>query len=191
MIRARSRHSAYTGFTLVETLVSIAIFSTSVVALLSVTSQGVTSLTFVKDKITASYLAQEGVEHIRNLRDTLVTQNSSSGWNTFLSDGNIGAGYCYNSRCGIVSYPAQIYRCLSASGSCPALRYSSAGSTAGYFGTATGTNTSLTSFSRTITMNDVPGGNAGQEVEVVATVSWRQGSRTHSVVVREYLFDWR
>ncbi len=53
------------GFTLIETLVAIAIFAFSITGLISITATGVFDTNFVKNKFTASYLAMEGVERVR------------------------------------------------------------------------------------------------------------------------------
>ena len=74
------------GFTLVETLIAISIFSVSILGLMSVLSSSVANITFTKNKVIATYLAQEGVEYIRNMRDTFVVYdatNSQTGWNSF------------------------------------------------------------------------------------------------------------
>jgi len=81
------------GFTLVETLVAISIFTMSILALLVILTQGIANTNYAKHKITASYLAQEGIEYARNVRDTLVLYNASSsqdGWNSF-RDASIGS----------------------------------------------------------------------------------------------------
>ena len=74
------------GFTLVETMVAISIFSMSLLGILSVLASGITNTTYAKEKMVADYLAQEGIEYIRNLRDTFVLYGGSSsqdGWNSF------------------------------------------------------------------------------------------------------------
>ncbi len=75
------------GFTLVEALVAIAIFTTSILALLSILSPGIASTNYAKQKIIASYLAQEGVEYVRNIRDSMVLSNADAtdGWIEFLA----------------------------------------------------------------------------------------------------------
>src|ERR1035437_5439116 len=76
------------AFTLVETLVAIAIFTVSLVAIMSVLASSITSTTYAKQKMVASYLAQEGIEYIRNMRDTFVLYDaisSQTGWNSFNS----------------------------------------------------------------------------------------------------------
>ncbi|MFA5932066.1 MAG: type II secretion system protein [Candidatus Paceibacterota bacterium] len=74
------------GFTLVETLVSISIFTMSILGLLVILSGSITDTGYAKKKMAASYLAQEGIEYVRNLRDTAVLYNTTSpqaGWDSF------------------------------------------------------------------------------------------------------------
>lgn len=76
------------GFTLVETLVAISIFSLSILGLLTVLSQGIADTGYAKKKMMAAYLAQEGIEYMRNKRDTYVLYDlagTQNGWNTFKS----------------------------------------------------------------------------------------------------------
>jgi Tfp pilus assembly protein PilV len=74
------------GFTLVETLVAVTIFTFAILALMSVLASGISNTNYAKQKMTASYLAQEGVEYLRNIRDTHVLYDGSSGWVNFESD---------------------------------------------------------------------------------------------------------
>lgn len=73
------------GFTLVETLVAVSIFSVSVLGLVTVLSEGIADTGYAKQKLAASYLAQEGIECIRNLRDNYVLYPNppSQNWNGF------------------------------------------------------------------------------------------------------------
>lgn len=79
------------GFTIVETLVALSIFSVAVIALISVTVSGSSGATYVKNKLTASYLAQEGIEMVRNLRDTASFIDSQNTWDLFFGT-PIGGG---------------------------------------------------------------------------------------------------
>lgn len=76
------------GFTLLELLISIVVISIGVLGTYSVVQQ-IFSLTFSSSyRLTAAYLAQEGVEVVRNIRDTNWIEEdnwkdgivSSSGW---------------------------------------------------------------------------------------------------------------
>ncbi|MFA6520567.1 MAG: prepilin-type N-terminal cleavage/methylation domain-containing protein [Candidatus Paceibacterota bacterium] len=73
------------GFTLVETLVAISIFTVSILGLMSILSSGISSTTYAKNKMIAGYLAQEGIEYVRNMRDTaaLTAADADTGWANF------------------------------------------------------------------------------------------------------------
>lgn len=58
------------GFTLIETMTALLIFSASIVTLIVATRQGFVDTGYAKNKFIASYLAQEGVERVRNSRDS-------------------------------------------------------------------------------------------------------------------------
>jgi Tfp pilus assembly protein PilV len=74
------------GFTLIETLVAISIFTMSILGLMSVVASGITDTSYAKQKMAASYLAQEGIEYTRNTRDTSVLSSpggAQAGWDSF------------------------------------------------------------------------------------------------------------
>lgn len=73
------------GFTLVETLVAISIFTVSLLGLMSILASSISDTNYAKQKIVASYLTQEGIEHARNIRDTDVLYTGATGknWSTF------------------------------------------------------------------------------------------------------------
>lgn len=74
------------GFTLVETLVAISIFTMSVLGLMSVLASGLSDTSYAKQKMTATYLAQEGIEYARNLRDNAVIPSGGlAGWASFIT----------------------------------------------------------------------------------------------------------
>ncbi len=60
------------GFTLIEALIAIFIFSVALVSLITITAKGVTGTVQARDQVTAQFLAQEGVELMRNYRDTRI-----------------------------------------------------------------------------------------------------------------------
>ncbi|MEK7113843.1 MAG: type II secretion system protein, partial [Patescibacteria group bacterium] len=72
------------GFTLIETLVAVAIFSLSIVSLMSVLGNGLSDIEYAKKKITATYLAQEGIEYFLNKRNAYMLFSSNpTDWNDF------------------------------------------------------------------------------------------------------------
>lgn len=184
------------GFTLVETLVSISIFTMSILGLLSVLSSGVTSTSYAKNKIIAGYLAQEGIEYVRNMRDTFViydatsAQNGWSGASGFITKLTNASCYasngCYFGDLSSVDYsnPSQPMKNLSMTacgGSCPALTYSNTSGKYSYDVSGTATN-----FIRKIQVNTI----SANEIKILSTVSWTQGLSTYSITFSENLYNW-
>lgn len=69
-------HNARSGFTLVETLVAIAILMIAVAGPLTVANQALTAALGARDTMIASYLAEEGMESIKNIKDNNVASGS-------------------------------------------------------------------------------------------------------------------
>lgn len=59
------------GFTILETLVAIAILILAITAPLAIIAQALRSSYYARDQVTAYYLAQEAIEFIRNNRDNV------------------------------------------------------------------------------------------------------------------------
>lgn len=71
------------AFTLVETLVALSIFTVSILGLMSVLASGISNTNYAKQKMVATYLAQEGIEYVRNMRDTYVLYPGGGDWESF------------------------------------------------------------------------------------------------------------
>lgn len=76
------------AFSLIETLVAVMIFSVAVMAVMGVLANGVSNINSVKKKMVASYLAQQGIEYVRNTRDTDIISATTAldGWGKFNGD---------------------------------------------------------------------------------------------------------
>jgi prepilin-type N-terminal cleavage/methylation domain-containing protein len=176
------------GFTIIETLVSLAIFTISILGLIVITSSGVANTNYAKNKLIASYLAQEGVEIVHNLRDSAALSGAS--WqDTFGSSSLTGLSNCYataqGSGCDIDAYTFALTSCSTATrAGCGPLRYDSF--TGEYRSFASDASIPESSFTRIVTLRDV----SPNEVQVTSTVSWTQGTAAKSVTVNETLNDW-
>src|SRR3990172_1148250 len=161
------------GFTLIETLVALSIFSTSIVVLIYLTSSGVANTNTAKNKFIASYLAQEGVEMARNIRDTAFL--SGADWEIF--SGKLAACAPANG-CTIEPATLTVPPCLDLG--CPVINYDASG----FYNYLTGTPSI---FTRTIIATDT---GSSYETNVSSVVSWLQGAKMHSVAFSENLLDW-
>lgn len=178
------------GFTLAETLVATTIFTLSILALFSNISKGISDTNMVSNRIVGAYLAQEGIEYMRNLRDTYVLYDASgadAGWTAFnsrLTSGSCtAANGCYFDD-QAVSYSdasqAIIAMTLNACGaSCPQLLFSS-----GRYNYVSGGST--TNFRRKVTVTQ-PNAN---ETVISVTVSWTYKTTSDSVVFSERMYKW-
>jgi len=85
------------GFTLIECLVAIFLITFGVGGAMSVVNQTTAFTQVASSRLVAAYLAQEGIEIVRNIRDTnfLKIHKGIGGidWNAGLTD---CAGGCYN-----------------------------------------------------------------------------------------------
>ena len=78
---------AQAGFTLLETMVAIMLFVIALSALLALVRDSVTSAAYTRNEVVATYLAQEGIDYIRNIRDEMVfVKPTLSPWNDFVTE---------------------------------------------------------------------------------------------------------
>jgi Tfp pilus assembly protein PilV len=181
-----------TGFTLIETLIAISIFTMSILGLFMVLSQGIADTNYAKRKIIAAYLTQEGIEYIRNMRDTFVLYSATSqtGWdafNIYLTTNSCGTtNGCYFNADNLFSLAppmpmTKITLAACSSSTCPngALLYDSTTGKYGFAGMASG-------YTRKITMTTV----SANETKIFSTVYWTQGSGNYSIIFSENLFNW-
>jgi type II secretory pathway pseudopilin PulG len=168
------------GFTLVEALVAIMIFTSSILALVVLTGDSIGNVNYVKSKITANYLAQEGLEYIRNVRDTAILE--AGGWTGV----ETALTYCFvdedgDGSCQIDVFNGSIAPC---DGSCDKLLWDDSSG----FSYSAGDETI---FTRTIfieNLNPLEDGN--EELKVVSEVAWEKNNKEHSTTMTAYLKNW-
>ena len=170
------------GFTLVETLVAISIFSMSILGLLSVLASGITNTTYAKEKIIADYLAQEGIESIRNMRDSFVLYPANGNWNSFKAElapctSNIGCGFDNS-----LSKMNQnfIFSCSNPNHPQVCKLYLNNGN---YNADLTGVDSG---FVRKVWATTI----SADEIEIFSEVDWKQGSGNYKIIFSEDLFNW-
>jgi len=172
-----------------EAIVAIFVITTGIVGVLSLFTQTISSATFSKDKLIAAYLAQEGIEIVRNIRDTNWLEQyteSTNPWNEGLTgcSGNCEADYF----CTTVEDPdptnPPFHRCLDSYDSGHFLKIN----TNDLYNYATGTDTK---FKRKITITPTNDLEGNPILNVSILVEWQERGRTHSVTVKENLYNWK
>ncbi len=181
------------GFTLIETLIALSIFSVSILGLMLVLAQGISDTTYAKKKHTAAYLAQEGIEYIRNIRDTYVLYYSATGpvgWIAFNTKMTEPSASCdevngcyfddqdldYNNN----TQPITGIYMIACGATCANLLYDSF---SGKYNYLLGEDSGFTRKIQVVTIN-------ANETKVFSTVYWIQGSGTYHLTFSESLFNW-
>lgn len=158
------------GFTLIETLVAISVLLLSLAGPLSIASKSLQSAYYARDQITAFYLAQEGVEYVRAVRDQNYLGGSE--WLTGLSE-------CVDAAC-TVDFPN--FEHAACSGACSPVLI---GTISGLYNHQAG---DASIYTRSVTIETIP--SVTDEVIIAVTVSWKSGMLNRSFQIREHIFDW-
>lgn len=106
------------GFTLVETMIAIAILMLAILGPLTIAAAGLRNSLYAKDEITAYYLAQEGIEYVRAIRDWNYFDNNSSwldGLTACIDSPGNQHGCAIDGYTWIMSGDANVVECSSAS----------------------------------------------------------------------------
>ena len=168
------------GFTIVESLVAIVILVLAITGTISAIQTGISSYIFSKDQIIAFYLAQEGFEQIRNIRDENGLQGQN--WLTGIS-ANSSDPCFFGNACTVdpVNSNATII-CSGGPGNCPLIKQDV---TTGFFG-----YNSLwvdTVFRREIVLTQI---NAN-DISITVTVNWSKGTVNRQFKAKENLLNWQ
>jgi prepilin-type N-terminal cleavage/methylation domain-containing protein len=163
------------GFTMVEMIIAVFIFTVSLTALMAISARGLKAANQAQKQVVADYLAIEGIEIVRNLRDAaFLGSNTSLNWqNVFDQDGCLSdGGPCsFNLGSGVALVPCS---------SCT-MYYNNTTSTYSY---DSGGDTVDSGYTREIQLT--PSTNNSDEISVTVTVAWSNGE----VVYSENLFLW-
>lgn len=179
------------GFTLLETLIAIFIMTVAFTALLTLMTTSMFSARYANNEITATYLAQEAMDYIRNDRDTTAFLNqdwSAGGITSFIGhygDPSLNTG-CFDplQGCIIDSNLASVNACI---GVCPRFFYEDAPGGGAYYVYSATATTKPTNFIRTIKMNLVN----PDELAVTVSVEWRNGSVSRTQKLQGSLLKWQ
>jgi Tfp pilus assembly protein PilV len=157
------------SFTLIETITALFILTTGILALSSLISYFISASSISSQRLVAAYLAQEGIEIVRNLRDTNLLNGKS--WNYGLTSCSSG---CYNFDYRSQSIPDNtncsgknflnlvnnFYQC---------------------------SDSSPINLQRKVTITQIP---SPQGLRVVVEISWQERGKLHSLKAQGNLYNW-
>lgn len=176
------------GFSLIETLVAVVILVSAVVGPLTLAQRSIRSAVYVRDQVTASFLAEEAIEYIRSVRD--ANEHKGKNWLNGLTN-------CVGQLC-MVDATQDTNNAFKKCDKKPPLPYESTcellafDKVSGRYGFKT-LNWEDTRFVREVTIATIPRGNntSDKEAKIEVRVFWKTGDLPlRDSIVREYLYDW-
>lgn len=155
------------GFTLLEVIVAIFILAVGVGGTFSLISQTLSAASLIELKLTSSYLAQEGIEIVKNLRDKAWLEQMP--WDTYIPTGEWEVDY--------------LTRDLQERGYADPGVPLNIDDANGFYSYQPGT---ATKFTRKVSIQA-----AGIErLEVSIEIRWKERGRSHSIEILEYITNW-
>ncbi len=167
------------GFTLVESLVAVSMLVLAIIGATQVSQTTLSSYIFSKDQVIAFYLAQEGFEQVRNIRDA----NNLKGQNWLTGIAAQAGDPCFPGKACTVDpvFSSEAINCPSGPDHCPNLRQDPVTGFYGY--NAPWTETVFRREIRVSTVNS-------NEVSITVTVDWSKGVVARQFRARENLLNW-
>lgn len=164
--RGRNR-SCTTGQVLVEALVAVSILTVGLLGILTLFARSLSLNRVISDNYTATYLAAEGIEVVKNLID--VNRIQGRAWNANFSDGDFEVEYS-TSALPLSSNQDRFLRYDPSTH-----HYSYSGST-------------QTNFRRSVSIALV----GSEELKVNSTVDWTtRGGGSFTINLEDHFYNWR
>jgi len=177
--KKNNREHSTGGFTLIESIVAIFILLIAIVMPMAVVARALFAANYAQDQITAVYLAQEGVELIRNARDNNVLSGSAS-WDQGSLSSCYGVNGCYVDA---VHDNNMVNVC---GGACVNVKEDTGGAGPSWYGYSSDSSWVDTKYIRTIKLSKI----SDYEIKVNSTVTWATRTTDRVVLVEDVLTNW-
>ena len=152
------------GFTLLETIVALAVILSAMAGPISLATRGIFSAKFARSRLVSANLAQEGIELVRKIRDD-----------------NVFADRVWDSGIGVGDWQIDVLSSeFSPFVNAKLLRDGDTG----LYNYTTGVETQ---FVRRISMTKL----SADQIVVVSHVTWQEGGIPREMALRETLYNWR
>lgn len=185
---AKGTERARRGFTIIETLMALAVLALAVAAPLTLAERSLASVEAANTEITALYLAQEAMEYVRNLRDTNALGNKPSwldGFDVCIVDPNDNTAL----GCGVDTLEAKVIPCKDDAKGCLLYQFTSNSTNPKYGVFGHTSSWTETMFRRQVFITEI---EPEKKAQVKVTVEWKAGSLgERNVAVESILFNWR
>lgn len=165
------------AFTLVEALVALSILTVGIISGFILVTKALYNVTIIQDRLTASFLAQEGIELVRQIRDSnykKILNNKSANWDNGLSDGAYIISVDLNPPGGVEQLKPFEDKYLKYDLSSRLYNYNSGNDTV---------------FKRKIIIIHIPS-YPSNEIKVQSIMDWKSKNIPFSVTVEDHLFNW-
>lgn len=175
-MRGLKRKNQPRGFTLLETLVATFVIIIAIAGIFALFARFIATASFSSSKLIAAYLAQEGMEVVRNIRETnylKMRTNPAVSWDDGLPEGVSALDYTTpglpDPNCSFdlpLRFDGSFYNCPSGQ---------------------------ETRFKRKVTISgkeDLNGDGLPDKMTVEVTVEWQERGEARRVTVKEQLFHW-
>jgi Tfp pilus assembly protein PilV len=158
------------SFTLIETITALFILTTGILALSSLISYFISASSISSQRLVAAYLAQEGIEIVRNLRDKNLL--SGNPWNNGLTNCSGGcSNFDYRSQAipdndncygkNFLNLIDNFYQC---------------------------SDSSPINLQRKVTITQI---SNPEGLKIVVEVSWQERGKSHSLTAQANLYNWQ
>jgi hypothetical protein len=159
------------AFTLVEALIAMSILIIGIISSFILVTRALYNTSIIQDRLTASFLAQEGLESVREIRDSNYIKKINGGSNGW-ADGLQSGIYRISFENGLEKITDLSEATLYFHDDTGLFDYNSSGT--------------LTSFKRQIQIDKI----SDYELRITITVSWQTKGINYSLQAEDHLFDW-
>lgn len=185
---------------MIETLIAVSVLMIAIAGPLTLVQAGLFSSIHQRNQVTATYLAQEALEYVKNIRDTNFYTNygDSSAWLNLSS----GSSVKISDVCAVGCYvdphgklPGSSVNSADGNNFVHSIAYkndltlSSTKNSSGIFAYSYDSTGSSTPYRRIVKIENV--GTSGTEIRVSVTVDWKDNSLPRSYTVKENIYNYQ